>query len=71
TKLTFEFRGDGTVSVNRSANGRSQTLEGTWATNGKIMRLQVQGGGEKVPFTVTGDSVGFPFEDAKVKLQRQ
>lgn len=71
TKLVFDFKPDGTVTVERSANGRSQTLQGTWATNGGVMRLQVPGGGDNVPFTVTGGTVGFPFEDAKVNLQKQ
>jgi len=71
TKLVFDFKADGTVTVERSANGRSQTLKGTWGTNGGRMRLQVPGGGESVPFTVSGTSAGFPFEDAKVSLQKQ
>jgi len=71
TKLVFEFKSDGTVKVDRSANGRSQSFEGTWATNDGVMRLQVPGGGDNVPFSVSGGTVGFPFEDAKVNLQKQ
>ena len=71
TKLMFDFKADGTVTVERSANGRSQTLKGTWGTNGDKMRLQVPGGGEAIPFTVSATSAGFPFEDAKVNLKKQ
>lgn len=71
TKLMFDFKADGTVTVERSANGRSQTLKGTWGTNGDKMRLQIPGGGEAIPFTVSATSAGFPFEDAKVNLKKQ
>lgn len=71
TKLIFEFQASGAVTVNRSANGRSQSLQGTWATNDGVMQLQIPGGGDSVPFTVSGTTLGFPFEDAKVNLQKQ
>jgi hypothetical protein len=71
TKLVFDFKADGSVTVERLANGRSQILNGTWGTNGGTMRLQVPGGGDAIPFTVSGNTVGFPFEDAKVNLQKQ
>ena len=71
TRLTFTFNGDGTVQIEKSANGRVQKHEGTWGTRGQTMRLQAPGGGDSVPFSVSGNKVGFPYEDAKVSLTKQ
>ncbi len=71
TTLTFQFQPDGTVTIERKANGRAETLTGTWATLDGNMRLQVPGGGESLQYTMAGGAMSFPFEGTRVSVQKQ
>lgn len=71
TTLTFDFKSDGTVSIERKANGRVELVSGTWATLDGNMRLQAPGGGESLPYTLSGGAMSFPFEGTRVSIKKQ
>ena len=71
TQFTFLFEADGTLRIERSMEGKTQTITGRWMTQKDNLRLIYSNQSKVTAYRQLGSTLQFEFEQANVTFYRK
>ena len=70
-KLRFRFENTGLLQVQRIDTSGEKVIQGKWATRGTLIQLNIEGGGNNLPYYVTDRTLSVTWKGTSISLYKQ